>query len=787
MTFLHNISTVAHYEARTLSRSWFFRLFMIGSLFIFTFMNIGLFSPIGDEQWNMVSIPASVPLVNLYLLNIGQAIVVIFLAADFLKRDKKVDTNEVLYTRSMSNFEYIIGKTWGILRLFLTLDLVILGIAMIVNLISKQMKIDFIAYLQYLLIISVPTIIFSLGLAFMLMSIIRNQALTFLVLLGYAALDMFWLYYRAGSVFDYMAFGLPLYKSGILGFDNFSLILNQRLMYLFAGLALVMSTILIFKRLPQSKPHMVLSSVLLVAFTAGAAFCTFNTIQFYNSAKVTKNDVIRINRQYESVSFPSLTDARLEVEHTADGIAVKAFLKIFNDTEKPLDEYCFSLNPGLKVNRITRSGKETGFRNDGHIIIATPGIQLPAGETDSLEVDYSGTITEAFCYPNFDDNIKDYPYRIAMVNVRKRQAFLTGDYALLTPETHWYPTFGLNYYPSNPARIKVDFTRFTLNVKTREDLVAVSQGLPGKNNDVQVYKPGTPLTGLTLAIGNYIADTMKVGKIEYLAWHYPGNDYYKKDLSELKDTIKLLVSGIMTELETNFSTKYPFSTLSLVEAPIQYYSYPRQNTQTRSEVQPSMVIIPEKLSTMENAGFAKRFMRQKKNMQRNNQVITPKELQVRIFNNFVRNAFISGENFRFRNGVAMNEPTRYRLGPSFYFFINNFFSESYPVINAAFESHLQKVNTPGRQGGQMMFFGESLSENDKANLIMRDKSFRDIMAMNPGDDTVRTILTVKGDVFFNLLRKHAGIDQFSTWFHSYLDTNKFRRVNITTFDKDFNK
>ncbi|MFN8239306.1 MAG: hypothetical protein U0X39_00960, partial [Bacteroidales bacterium] len=36
-------------------------------------------------------------------------------------------------------------------------------------------------------------------------------------------------------------------------------------------------------------------------------------------------------------------------------------------------------------------------------------------------------------------------------------------------------------------------------------------------------------------------------------------------------------------------------------------------------------------------------------------------------------------------------------------------------------------------------------------------------------------------------RKHAGIDQFSTWFHSYLDTNKFRRVNITTFDKDFNK
>ena len=105
MAFLHNIRTVAQYEAKTLRRSWFFILFSLGALVIFTFMNIGLFSPIGNESWDMVSISSSVPLVNLYLLNIGQAIVFVFLAGDFLKRDKKLDTNEVLYTRSMSNFE----------------------------------------------------------------------------------------------------------------------------------------------------------------------------------------------------------------------------------------------------------------------------------------------------------------------------------------------------------------------------------------------------------------------------------------------------------------------------------------------------------------------------------------------------------------------------------------------------------------------------------------------------------------------------------------------------------
>ncbi len=278
MAFIHNIRTVAQYEAKTLRRSWFFRLFSIGALIIFSFMNLGLFSPIGDESWELVSISSSVPLINLYLLNIAQAIVVIFLAADFLKRDKKLDTNEVLYTRSMSNFEYVIGKTWGILRLFIGLNLVILAIGLLMNIISKSMSIDIMSYFYYLLLISVPTIVFSLGLAFVLMSLIRNQAITFLLLLGIAALNMFYLWFRMGSLFDYMAFGLPLFKSGMIGFDNLNSIINQRLLYLFLGLSLVLATVLLFKRLPQSRLHRNLTVIFLIIFIAGAGFCRLQNI-----------------------------------------------------------------------------------------------------------------------------------------------------------------------------------------------------------------------------------------------------------------------------------------------------------------------------------------------------------------------------------------------------------------------------------------------------------------------------------------------------------------------------
>ena len=613
MALLNNIRTVAKYEAKTLRRSWFFRLFSIGALFILTIINLGFFSPIGDQPWSLMSTPSSIPLLNLYMLNIGQAIVVIFLASDFLKRDKKVDTNEVLYTRSMSNFEYIMGKSWGILRLFLGLDIVILCIGLVMNIIAKDMRIDILSYLTYLLIICVPTILFSLGLSFMMMSLIRNQALTFLILLGIAALNMFWLWYRLGSVFDYMAFGLPLFKSGVTGFGNLSQILNQRLIYFFSGLAFILATVLLFKRLPQSKAHTSISVVFMFIFLAGTAICVSNTLSLYWNNLNEKNQVIETNLKFENRDFVSLTDASIDFYHKKSSFEASAELKFLNNNNKGLDRYLFSLNPGLIVTAVSSGGKDLSFTKTHNIVEIDPGKILSPGQNDSVVISYSGLINESFCYPDYTGNLKENPYAInEMLRVNKRQAFLTENYVLLTPESHWYPVPALNYYPSNPARIKIDFTNYTLRVKAGNGLTAVSQGTMKNENGWFIFSPESPLTGITLAIGNYRSDTLKVDSVKYISYYFPGHDYYKKDLSEISDTLNLLVSGIMRELETSFSTNYPFRTLGLLEVPVQFYSYPRMSTQTRAELQPSLVLLPEKLSTLQSAGFQKRFNRQKK-------------------------------------------------------------------------------------------------------------------------------------------------------------------------------
>ncbi len=339
------------------------------------------------------------------------------------------------------------------------------------NIISKDMRIDILSYFTYLLIICVPTIVFSLGLAFMLMSVIRNQAITFLILLGIAALDMFWLWFRFGSIFDYMAFGLPVFKSGITGFGNFSLILNQRLIYFFSGLAFILATVLLFKRLPQSKTHTSISVIFMLVFLAGTVICGFNTFSLYWNGLNEKKLVIETNRKFENRDFATLTDASIDFSHKKSSFEASADLKFVNNNSKGLDRYLFSLNPGLIVTAVSSGGKDLSFKKTHHIIEIDPGKILYPGQNDSIVISYSGLINESFCYPDYTDNLKENPYVInEMLKVNKRQAFLTENYVLLTPESHWYPVPGLNYYPSNPARIKIDFTNYTLRVKTVMDL-----------------------------------------------------------------------------------------------------------------------------------------------------------------------------------------------------------------------------------------------------------------------------------------------------------------------------
>jgi hypothetical protein len=69
-------------------------------------------------------------------------------------------------------------------------------------------------------------------------------------------------------------------------------------------------------------------------------------------------------------------------------------------------------------------------------------------------------------------------------------------------------------------------------------------------------------------------------------------------------------------------------------------------------------------------------------------------------------------------------------------------------------------------------------------MILKEYSFKELLKKNPAGDTIRTVLTVKGDWFFNLLRSKAGIEEFKTWFSQYTDKQSFKHIDIQQFNAD---
>jgi len=207
---LKNINSVSVYERKILMRSWFFRILSILSFVLLFLMNIIMFTSPRSASWANRAVAANLPYINVILINVVQAIITIFLASDFLKRDKKLDTTETIYTRPITNGEYVTGKALGIFSIYLGMVFIVLFITFIFNSVNDDTPVVWQAYLLYPLLISIPTIVFILGLSFMAMILIKNQPLTFIILLGYIGLSLFFLKDKLFGLWDYMAFNLPL-------------------------------------------------------------------------------------------------------------------------------------------------------------------------------------------------------------------------------------------------------------------------------------------------------------------------------------------------------------------------------------------------------------------------------------------------------------------------------------------------------------------------------------------------------------------------------------------------
>jgi len=791
-----NILTVSKYERKILYRSWFFRIFSIIALFFLFSINMGFFGFHGGARWTVRAIAANVPYINVLFINVAQAIIAVFLASDFLKRDKKLDTTEVIYTRPITNGEYVVGKTMGILTLFIGLVMVALLMGLVFNLVHKDIPVIWQAYLFYPLLITIPTLVFILGLSFLLMIIIRNQAVTFVILLGYIGLTLFYFKDKLYGVTDYMAFNLPMIYSDFIGFGEPYRIILHRLAYLSIGLGFIFATIRYLNRLPQTGRWNALNVIAMAIFVVLGGFLGYRYFTIHQQEDKLRKEYLSLNNSYAREPVVDILTNNLEVKQHGSKLQVSSNISLRNRNRTRLDTLIFSLNPGFKIDSITSGNGNLEFSRVGQILQIIPEKELGPRRRFQYSIFYSGTPNGSIAYLDIADETRRELKRIQVATVDKKPVIITEDFLLLTPEILWYPVAGVGFNNQTFMPRGLDFVQFELTVNPNAGLTPVAPGEVEVSGDEFHFTPDTDLSALSLVIGSFEKRSDTLDGIEYNLYLKPGHDFFSGFFTNITDTIWDLVKEEKDDYEIeDLDLYYPFKRINLVETPIQFHAYERPQVEYFETIQPEMILLPEKGAGMTSLDFGRYKYFEERRNRRENETRTPKEIEARLFKRFLGSTFFrsstmsgpgggfrqGGENLMAFSGINFTK-NPYCVFPLYYSYMTGISSPEFPLFNSMLEMYLKE----GFSSSMMQSFRGGMTDSETANLALKDNSLSEILG--DWENSVSSALVKQtGSFIFLALKNRVGLREFDNFLYPYLEDNAFREITFDRFSADFER
>ncbi len=789
MRFLNNIQSVAKYEAKLLKRSWFFKVFSTVSVILII---ISSFTIVGNSH-AYASIPSLLAYNLMLYFNVAQAIVSIFLASEYLKRDKQLDTSEVFYVRPLSNAEYLLGKMWGTLQVFFVLNLVVIAVSVTMGYVNLQDNVSPLSFFMYLFILNIPTLIYIVGLSTFLMLVIKNQALTFVVLLAYIGLTLFYIGDKFYYLFDYIGFNLPMLMSTITGFADWQSLVIHRLMYLFLGLGMILWSISLFRRLPNSRHALYPWRVFAALMVCAGLGCGGYHVYRYVGSELFQERLVELNNLHVDDPKMEIDSCRIEVVQQKEVLKFKAHM--VGTPVEAASSFTFTLNPGFKVVSVTRDGKPLSFRREEHLLTIEVPVSVKDNERIAFTVEYEGIIDERICYLDIPEEILNTQEKFMdNFNVGKRYGYQTAEFTLLTPELYWYPRPGVAYSSESPDWQQCYFTNFSMEVKPNAGMTVLSQGERQLSADslTTSFAPEYPLQSLSLIIGPYKDYSIEVDSTLYSAWYIDGHDFFSQEIDSIHDTIPSIIRDVRFAYEEEVDMLYPFNRFSIIEVPAHFTSYSRTWTQAQEKMQPEMVLVPEKMYN--DWRFDIKHQKEwRKNERRGGwggppgrgrgQAMTEYDVQMAVLRDMLyfmrdRNTLLSfKEEAMGRVSVSMQE-SPYYIFPQMYNFRYNIYSSEWPVANRLIELMLQ-TNGNGRMGGNSWMRNlNGLSNEEKSLMLMQNASFKDLLKDAEHRDLMNNLITLQGKRLFLDAERKLGVQAFRDTLSAHVMNNAFRNLSF---------
>ena len=778
------IWTVARCESRLLWRSWAFRLFSALCLLFLFFFNLVVISPATNAPHYFRSVSGHLPLFNLKLFNLYQGIIAAFLAAEFVKRDRRQDTAQTIFVRSFTNLDYVLGKLLGLFLLFGGLQLLVLGCIAAVHRFFATVPFAWQPYLLFPLFITLPTLIFTVGLTWLLISLLRNQALVFVCVLG-ISFFCFVLGARFYHFIDVFAFFLPLTYSDFVGLGNLDQLLFIRSIHVLFGLTCVGLTALLIPRLHQSRMALVAALLLALGSGAGAAWTGVTYIDRQQESDGYRQTLRAISRTAAPLPAPKVTACSLAVSRPGRELDAAAHLIVVNPHLAALDSLLFTLNPGLQVTEAQIDGRSARAGRREHILWLHPEVPLAPGDSCRLDLSYRGRLDQRFCYLDVDDERFTGSYALWLFRPPKTYAFVGPEFLHLTPESGWYPVPGLSPGAAFPAATTRGYHRFQLSATVPSGWTAFSQGAAtvdtADGEHTYHFHPEQPLPQISLTAGPYELRKIDVDDVAYSLAILPDHDYFEAYFDSIGPVLPETIRGLKNDYEAALGLEYPYPRLSLVEVPIQFFSYRRLWTVAQEVVQPEILFLPEMGTLLEGADFQRMRRQSTRSQERANQAESAEQLQADYLRTLARLDFLGLQDMG-PSDISQNRAleARWHLLPQYLSYVTHISSSRWPVLNYAFEAYFQERIIPPANTWSRRWSG--LTDAERANLVLQEHSLAALLTLSEETEEVaenirKAAIRARGRQLLLLLASRIGLDDFDPALTDFAAAGRHRAVD----------
>ena len=293
------------------------------------------------------------------------------------------------------------------------------------------------------------------------------------------------------------------------------------------------------------------------------------------------------------------------------------------------------------------------------------------------------------------------------------------------------------------------------------------------------------LSQISLIIGDYAVKSQKIDGLDFSLYFHKKHDYFSKFFEPVKDTIPTLIATALKDYERKVDMYYPFDRFNLVEVPAQFFSYPRTLIGEREQVQPEIVLFPEKGLLVDEADFEGSIKRMER-WGRGDDTSTPEEKKINVLNNFLAlfTQASSRPNFNRQQGQMQVEEKANPLYcyPMFYNYAYFVQSDKWPVTDRIFEAYLKK-NTA--ETGMMGFMRDmqGMTENEQANLALLDYSFAELLDNPEKVQIIDNVIQLKGQTLFSIIKRKTGDEAFDDFMFNFLKSIKFNTTTIEDFNE----